>query len=104
MVFSVLQIRGGGGGGGGVTDILGVIDIIYTFQSLFITSCSTFRLIKAFIKKVFLSMSHSLHTAYAHHFECFCSKTFKMVGISSVNKNIQNGGHPKKRGFEFNYM
>ena len=34
---------------------------------------------ETFIKKVFLSMSHSLHTAYAHHFE-----SFKMVGISSV--------------------
>ena len=44
---------------------------IYTFHSLFITSCSTFRLIKAFIKKIFPSMSHSLHTAYVHHFECF---------------------------------
>ena len=30
--------------------------LIYTYRSLFITSCSTFRLIKAFIKKVFLSM------------------------------------------------
>ena len=28
-------------------------------------------------------MSHSLHTAYAHHFECFCYH----------NKNIQNGRH-----------
>ena len=59
---------------------------LYTFHSLFITPCSTFRLIKAFIKKVFLSMSHSLHTAYAHHFECF-------------GKNIQNGGHEQCKGY-----
>ena len=52
----------------------------FNFHSLFITSWSTFRLIKALIKKDFLSMSHSLHTANAHHFE----KIFKMVGISSV--------------------
>ena len=51
---------------------LGTVFVTYTFHSIFITSCSTFRLIKAFIKKVFLSMSHSLHTAYAHHFESFC--------------------------------
>ena len=44
---------------------LRTVFVTYTFHSWFITSCSTFRLIKAFIKKVFLSMSHSLHTAYA---------------------------------------
>ena len=32
---------------------LRTVFVAYTFHSLFITSCSTFRLIKAFIKKVF---------------------------------------------------
>ena len=41
------------------------------------------------IKKVFLSMSHSFHTAYAFHFECFCYD----------NKNIQNGGHKQCEGY-----
>ena len=51
---------------------LRTVFVINIFHSLFITSCSTFRLIKAFIKNVFLSMSHCLHTANAHHFEYFC--------------------------------
>ena len=51
-----------------------------SFHNLFITSCLMFRLIKAFIKKGFLSMSHSLHTAYAHHFVCnkvYVTKTLR---------------------------
>ena len=67
---------------------LRTVFVTYTFRSLFIISCSTFRLIKAFIKKVFLSMSPSLHTAYAHHFECFCyieRKTFLIKALISQN-------------------
>ena len=67
---------------------LRTVFVTYTFHSLFITSCSTFLLIKAFIKKVFLSMSHSLHTAYAHHFECFFKIPQKLTAISE--QQIQN--------------
>ena len=44
---------------------LRTVFVTYIFHSLFISSCATFRLIKAFIKKDFLSMPHCLHTADA---------------------------------------
>ena len=75
----------------------------YTFHSLFITSCSTFRLIKAFIKKVFLSMSHSLHTAYAHHFENGghkqCGGYVTLKEKLFIDKGFQNGGHKQCGGY-----
>ena len=58
-------------------DLIYAVFVTYTFHSLFITSCSTFRLIKAFIRKVFLSMSYSLHTAYAHQ-QCHIAFTLLM--------------------------
>ena len=41
---------------------LRTVFVTYTFHSLFITSCSTFRLIKAFIKKVFFFQCHIAFT------------------------------------------